>query len=115
MTSIAKALDRKRVDFMLAQLADPAYVDYWVDRYKQDFTEGKDAARRLLAFDRLVRETTQYFENDPLLIKEMRIFSKQAEWKEEDNGAVGSYDKIPARKIFLRKIGDRWFMENRQE
>ena len=28
----------------------------------------------------------------------MRIFSKQAEWKEEDNGAVGSYDKIPARK-----------------
>ena len=57
MNSIVKALDRKRVDYLLAQLSDPTYVDYWIDRYKQDIAAGKEEGRRLLAFDRLVRET----------------------------------------------------------
>lgn len=115
MASIVKALDRKRIDYFLAQLADPAYVDYWVDRYKQDFTAGKEEGQRLLAFDRLVRETGQYFESDPLLHQDLRVFAKKAEWKEEDNPAVGAVESIPARKVFLKKIGDRWFLENRQQ
>src|ERR1700722_19776364 len=84
LKSVMTALDRNRTDYMLAQLADPAYVDYWVERYKQDFTLGKEEGRRLLAFDRLTRETAKYFENDPLIVKELRIFAKQAEWKVED-------------------------------
>jgi hypothetical protein len=115
MASIVKALDRKRVDYLLAQLTDPAYVDYWVNRYKQDFTAGKEEGRRLLAFDRLVRETGQYFENDPLIHQELRVFDKKAEWKDEDNLAVGTTGAVPARKVFLKKIGDRWFLENRQQ
>jgi hypothetical protein len=115
VTSIITALDRKRIDYLLAQLADPAYVDYWIDRYKVDFTLGKEEGRRLLAFDRLVGETGQYFQNDPLILKDLRVFARQAEWKEEDNTAVGTVDTIPARKVFLKKIGDRWFLENRQQ
>jgi hypothetical protein len=115
MASIVKALDRKRVDYLLAQMSDPAYVDYWVDRYKKDFTTGNEDGRRLLAFDRLVRETTQYFENDPLIHQDLRVFAKKAEWKEEESPAVGAVESIPARKAFLKKIGDRWFLENRQQ
>ena len=115
LKSIVTALDRNRTDYMLAQLADPAYVDYWVERFKQDFALGKEEGRRLLAFDRLTRETAKYFENDPLIVKELRVFSKQAEWKVEDNIAVGTVDTIPARKVFLKKIGERWFIENRQQ
>ena len=115
MASIALALDRKRVDYMLAQLADPVYVEYWIERYKTEFTLGKEDARRLLAFDRLTRETSQYYQNDPLIQKDLRVFAKQAEWKEEGESAVGTVETIPARKVFLRKIGERWLLENRQQ
>jgi hypothetical protein len=115
MKSIGIALDRKRVDYMLAQMADPTYVDYWVDRYKVDFTQGKEAGKRLLAFDRLARETKAYFENDPLILKDLRIFAKEAKWDEKEDAAVGSVESIPARKVYLRKIGERWFLENKQQ
>ncbi len=115
MTSIAKAIDRQKIDYLLAQMADPLYVDYWVDQFKRDFTKGKDEGKRLLAFERLVRETSTYFQNDPLIVKDLRIFAKDAKWDEKDDLAVGAVETVPARKVFLRKFGDRWFLENKQQ
>jgi hypothetical protein len=115
MNSIARAIERKKVDYLLAQMADPAYVDYWVERYKGDFTQAKEEGKRLLAFDRLVRETTDYFLNDPLIVRDLRIFAKDAKWEEKDDIAVGTVESIPARKVFLKKVGDRWFLENKQQ
>lgn len=114
MKSIGIALDRKKVDYLLAHMIDPKYVDYWVDRYKAVYPMGNDEGRRLLAFDRLVRETSQYYQDDPLLLRELRVFAKDAEWTENDDLATGVVKKIAARKVYLRKIGDRWFLKNRQ-
>ena len=115
MKSIGIALDRKKVDYLLAHMADPNFVDSWVETYKQDFLQGKEEGKRLLAFDRLVRETNLYFQNDPLIAKDLRIFAKEAKWAEEGDLATGTVDTIPARKVFLKKIGDRWFLENKQQ
>ena len=115
MTSIAKAIDRQKIDYLLAHMADPLYVDYWVDQYKKDFVQGKDEGKRLLAFERLTRETGTYFQNDPLLVKDLRIFAKDAKWEEKDDLAIGTVETIPARKVFLRKFGERWFLENKQQ
>ena len=115
MKSIGLALERKRVDYLLAQMADPAHVDFWVDQYKMEFTQGKEEGRRLLAFDRLVRETVLYFDNDPLIVKELRVFARDAKWTEEGETAVGVVESIPARKVFLKKVGERWFLENKQQ
>ena len=115
MKAIATALERKKVDYLLAHIADPNYVDYWVDRYKVDFPQGKEDGKRLLAFDRLVGETNLYFQNDPLILKDLRIFAKEAKWAEEGGLATGTVETIPARKVYLRKIGDRWFLENKQQ
>ena len=117
MKSIAAALDRKRTDYLLAHLADPAFVDYWVERYKVEIPQGKEEDKRLLAFDKLLRETNQYFQNDPLIVKDLRAFSKEAKWTEAEDGvtAIGAVETIPARKVFLKKIGDRWFLENKQQ
>jgi hypothetical protein len=115
MKAIVLAVDRKRVDYLLAQLADPGYVDYWVDRYQQDFMQGKEEGRRILAFERLVRETAQYYQDDPLIVKDLRVFAKEAKWAEAGESAVGTVDTIPARKVFLKKIGERWFLENKQQ
>ena len=100
---------------MLAHIADPAYVEYWVENYKREFSVGKDEGRRLLAFDRLTHETNQYLQNDPLIVKELRTFAKEAKWTDEGESAVGTVEKIPARKVFCKKIGDRWFLENKQQ
>ncbi len=113
--SIAKALDRKKLDYLLAHIADPLYVDYWVNQYKKDFTKGTDRAKELLAFDQLVAETSLYFQNDPLLIRDLRVFSRDGKWEERDDLAIGTVESIPARKVFLRKMGDRWFLENKQQ
>jgi len=113
--SVVKAIDGKRVDYMLAHLIDPAYVDYWVDRYKASFASGRDDAKALLAFDRLVRETTDYFQADPKMLRELRAFNREAQWMEAEDAAAGTVASIPARKVFVRKVGERWFLENRQE
>jgi len=117
MKSIGTALDRKRFDYLLAHMADPAYVDYWVERYKGEIPQGKDEGKRLLAFDKLMRETIQYFQNDPLIVKDLRLFAKEGKWTVAEDGttAIGAVEAIPARKVFLKKIGDRWFLENRQQ
>lgn len=115
MKSIVTAIDRKRVDYMLAQITDPGYVDYWVDQYKQDIAQGKDEGRRLLAFEKLTRETVLYYQNDPLIVKELRVFAREAKWADEGDVTIGTVQSIPARKVFLKKIGERWFLENRQQ
>jgi hypothetical protein len=114
LKSIVKAIDRKRVDYMLAHLIDPGYVDYWIVRYKDDFPQVKEAGKALLAFDRLTRETQQYYQDDPLILKDLRAFAGKAEWMENENTAVGTVAAIPARKVFMRRINNRWFLENRQ-
>jgi hypothetical protein len=115
MKSIIKAIDREKVNYMMAQIADPTYVDYWVDEYKVDFPKAKEEGRRILAFDRLVRETIMHFQNDPLVVKDLRAFAKTAKWTEEGDTAVGVVESIPARKVFFKKIGERWFLLNKQE
>jgi hypothetical protein len=115
MKSIVTAIDRKRVDYLLAQITDPTYVDYWVEQYKQDLPLGKEEGRRLVAFEKLTRETNLYYQNDPLIVRDLRVFAREAKWSDEGEVAVGTVDSIPARKIFLRKIGERWYLENRQQ
>jgi hypothetical protein len=113
--SIVKAIDAKRVDYLLAQLADPKFVDAQVADYRASFPKGKEDARTFLAFDRLVSDTVEYFLSDPILVKELRKFARDATWDIEDQLATGTLKDVPARKVFLKRIGERWFLENRQQ
>src|SRR5438445_6488726 len=65
LLSIAKAVDNKRVDYVLAHLADPRFVDDAVAANIKTIPQGSDQAKLFLAFDRLVSETTHYFLEDP--------------------------------------------------
>jgi hypothetical protein len=112
MQSIVKALDVGRVDYLAAHLADPGFVDPRVADYKA-FYKGGDAGRIVLAFERLVRETAQHFREDPALVKELRLFAKDTAWETKEDEAVGTIKGSP-RRVFLKKLEDRWFLENRQ-
>ncbi len=115
LQSIVKAYDNKRMDYLLAHLAEPRFVDETVAAYKNSLRKGDDKSRQFLAFDRLVSETTQYFLDDPTLLKELRRFAKDAEWETSDGQAVGTLKSVQGRKVFLHKYENRWFLENRQQ
>jgi hypothetical protein len=114
LQSIVKALEAGRVDYLLAHLADPKFVDPRIAEYKALYTGG-DEGRALVAFERLVRETTLHFREDPALLKELRRFAKDAEWETKEAEAAGALKQGSPRRVYLRKLEDRWFLENRQQ
>ena len=103
------------MDYLLAHLADPRFVDETVADYKNSLRQGNEKSRQFLAFDRLVNETPQYFLEDPTLLKELRRFGKEAEWETSETQAVGTLKSVQGRKVYLRKYENRWFLENRQQ
>jgi hypothetical protein len=115
LQSIAKAVDNKRVDYLLAHLADPRFVDDAVAANVNAISRGSEQSKRFLAFDRLVSETTHYFLEDPTLIKELRRFGKEAAWQINEDLAIGTLKSVQGRQVFLRKHEDRWFLENKQQ
>ncbi|GEM_PF-452382 len=114
LQSIIKALDAKKIDYLLAHLSDPKFVDDRVAEYKA-FQKGSAEAKTVLAFERLARETVLHFQEDPLLIKELRQYVKDAEWEIQEATAVGTLKTASPRRVYLRKVEERWFLENRQQ
>lgn len=114
LQSILKAINNNRVGYLLAHLADPDFVDAKVEAYKSDF-KGKEETRALLAFGRLIRETEEHFRSAPSSLKELRLFAMEGEWKTEEAAAVATAKSIFGRSLFMKKVQNRWFMENRQK
>jgi hypothetical protein len=100
LRSVLAAIEAKRVDYVLAHLADPAFVD---ERVKQ--TGGR--------FDVMVKETTQKLEADPESLRELRKFLADGEWKEEGANASASCKDVKGKQVYFKKIGERWFFMNR--
>jgi len=116
LKSILRALDFKRVDYLMAHLADPVFVDAQVAEYKKFVNpKAKEDARVFLAFDRLVLETNQHFLEEPSIVREFKRFAKDAQWEIKDAEAVGTVKDLFGRKMFLKKLEERWFLENRQQ
>jgi hypothetical protein len=115
LASVVKAIQNGRIDYLLAQLADPEFVDRRVAEYRSDLVGPADA-RTILAFDRLVKETAEHFREDPLLVKELQKFirAEKEAWEVDEDKATGKLKELPGRHVFLKKIQDRWFLENRR-
>jgi hypothetical protein len=114
LASVIKAIQFNRIDYLLAHLADPEFVDKRMAEYTAILVGG-EAARTTLGFNRFLKETTDYYKEDPLLLKELRDFFKENSWEIEESKAVAKHKDIPTRKIFMKRIGDRWFLENKQK
>ena len=102
LASVLKAIERKRIDYLLAQLADPE----WVEKRIKD--EGGK-------FDDLVQETKAKLAADATAIKELGRFLREGNWDVKETTASSQLKDVPNRRVYLRKIGDRWFLENRQQ
>lgn len=97
LASLLKAVEDKRVDYVVAQLADPSFVDERVKRlYSGRFVEQVDDTRARL---------------DPLTIKQLQRFLKDGVWQ-EDKDRVTVRLKEDNRCLYFKKGKGRWFMEH---
>jgi hypothetical protein len=98
LTSLLKAVEDKRIDYVLAHLADPHWVE---DRVKHH--DGK--------FDEVVKECRET-KLDPSAVKQLRRLLQDGDWKVEEKTAEVNLKEVPDRSVRFYKVGDRWFMEN---
>ena len=97
LASVFKAIEAKRVAYVVAQLADPAFVDDRVQRlYGGRFEQQVEDSRARL---------------DPLTVKLLQRFLKDGEWQ-EDKDRVTVRLKDEARRLYFKKNKGRWFMEH---
>lgn len=101
LASVLTALDKKRVDYVLAHLTDPAYVD---ERVK---------ARG--SFDAFVKEVRDKLADNPDAVKDLRRFLKEGEWDAAEDKASAGLKDVKDRRVHFRKIDNRWYFENRQD
>jgi hypothetical protein len=101
LESVVKAIGGGQIDYLLAQLADPQFVDMRV--------------QSLGSFKELVRETTTRFAEDPAAVQELRRFLKDGQWEDGEETSVVKLKDVKNRAVFLRKLKDRWYLENRQK
>jgi hypothetical protein len=62
-----------------------------------------------------VRETTTKLADNPAGVKELQRFLKEGEWEGGDTTATAKLKDVKDRQVFFRKIGSRWYLENRQK
>ena len=98
LASVLKAVDLKRIDYLLAQLSDPGWVDERVKVYEGGFAE-------------LARETAGRL--DPPAVKKLTRFLKEGAFETLDGTAVVRLKDVKDRVVRLRKIDSRWYLESR--
>ena len=101
LTSVLKAADAGRFDYLAAQLADPAFID---ERLK-----GVSAG----SFEEQVKDTRARLDSPTL--KELHRFLDDGEWTTDDAAAVVRLKDVSDRAVFFRKIDGRWYLEHRSK
>ncbi|HEV3204553.1 MAG TPA: hypothetical protein VGY77_09225 [Gemmataceae bacterium] len=103
LASVLKAIEAGKINYLLAHLADPDWVDQQV---KKDHNG---------QFEVLVKETTEKIANDRTSIKELRRFLQEGTWETTDTTATAQLKNVKNRRVYMRKREGRWFLENSQE
>lgn len=102
LASVLKAVQQKRIGYLLAELADPA----WVDERVRAVHGGK--------FDGLVKETENQFAHDPAAVNTLVRMLKNGAWRQGEHTAEGRL-KGSQDRVFFKQVGDRWYLENRKK
>src|SRR5262249_10026156 len=101
--SVLKAIEANKINYLLAHLTDPP----WVDQRVKQVHNGK--------FEEMVEETTNKLAHDRGTIKELRRFLTEGTWETSDATASAQLKDVKNRRVYLRKLEGRWFFESRQQ
>jgi hypothetical protein len=97
LASVLKAIELKRYDYLLAQLADHDWVDARV-------------AAEAGGFPELIKETASRL--DPPTVKKLRKFLDEGEIETIDASAVFRLKDVKDRVVRFRKLNDRWYLND---
>jgi hypothetical protein len=100
LASVVKAVEDRRLDYLVAQLSDPDFVDRRVKDTGGDFAG-------------LVREATARLADDPGPLKQLRRQLEDGAWDVKDDWASVHLKDAGPRWCYFRKADGRWFLENR--
>jgi hypothetical protein len=109
------------VELELTRLRDYQYANpdrfAPVDRLPLDkpkFLAAVIAQSRERAFKQLQRDVEQKMRDDPQSLKDMKKILRDGTFTDEGGGAKAVHPTVMDRALYFKRIGDRWFLENRQ-
>jgi hypothetical protein len=123
LSSLQKAFERKRMDYLLAHLLDPVFSERQMDHYyRQRFGKTRDEDRELsreerdrrerAALDLFVAEVNDHLALEPK--QTLFFFRLLKEGMVEESGTSATV-RLPANdsvSLTLRQIEGRWYMLN---
>lgn len=66
------------------------------------------------AFKQLISDIEQKLRDDPQALRDMKKIARGGTFADEGAGAKATSPLVKDNAIYFKKIGDRWFIENRQ-
>jgi hypothetical protein len=99
LASALKAAEAGHFDYLVAQIADPAWVDERVKRVYGGRFEDQVADTRA----RL----------DPSILKQLQRFLTEGDWNEAGDRASARLKDVPERRVYLNRLSNRWYLEHR--
>ena len=137
LKSVLGAIARGRFDYIVAHLLDPAYVDAslggtqtYFERVAAEQIAATTAGRILrdAALQTRVREVgTQLnarhlaeqirrkIEDEPDNLKDLKRFAREGLIQSGGETASATLRDVKDRGLYFKKVGSRWFLENRKE
>jgi hypothetical protein len=80
----------------------------------QAFRAMAAAKARDRGFKQLVKDVEQKLTDDPQVVKDFRRVARDGSFVDADPSASASHPDLKGRSLYFRKLGTRWFLENRQ-
>jgi hypothetical protein len=71
------------------------------------------AKARDLGFKQLLKDIQQKLTDDPQAIRDFRRIAREGQFADADPAATATHPEVKGRSLYFKKIGDRWFLENR--
>jgi hypothetical protein len=136
LAAMLRAFERDRYDYLVAHLLDPGFVDeqlkliqpiYEQRAREQVRKEGlekmgfdpsfirnriRDHARQA-SYEHIVRRVRAKLDDDPEALKDLKRMAREGAIEEGAAAAVVRLKDVKDRALYLRKVGDRWFIENK--
>ena len=66
------------------------------------------------AFRQLLRDVEQKLTDDPQAVKDIRRVALDGMFADADPAGTGTHPEVKGRTLYFKKVGDRWYLENRQ-
>ncbi len=68
---------------------------------------------RELGFKQLLKDVEQKLIDDPQVLKDFRKIAREGSFADADPAASATHPDVKGRALYFKKVGDRWYLENR--